>query len=87
MTQMSRLFESFEFLDRGWDIRVLENQSLRSIFVWLLISLFLLGAGITLSTYQLFRLHRFDWSNIATYLILGVIAFRYSRIIYRRLDR
>jgi hypothetical protein len=41
---MSRLFESFEFLDRGWDVRVLESQSLRSIFLWLLPLVFSVGA-------------------------------------------
>jgi hypothetical protein len=41
---MSRIFESFEFLDKGWDIRALENQSVRSVFLWLLPLLFVLGA-------------------------------------------
>jgi hypothetical protein len=55
--EMSRLFESFEFLDRGWDVRVLESQSLRSIFLWLLPLVFVLGADTALMAYQIFHLH------------------------------
>ena len=29
---MSRLFDSYEFMDRGWDIRVLESFSLRKLW-------------------------------------------------------
>jgi hypothetical protein len=84
---MSRLFESFEFLDRGWDVRALENQSLRSVFLWLLLMLFLLGGEALMTAYQVFRLHRFNWSIVPNVLVLSLIAFRYARIIYRRLPR
>jgi hypothetical protein len=85
--EMSRLFESFEFLDRGWDARVLEAQSLRSVFLWLLAIVFLLGADAAFLTYQVVHLHRLDWSIVLNLVILGFIAFRYARIIYRRLLR
>jgi hypothetical protein len=84
---MSRLFESFEFLDRGWDIRVLESQSLRSVFLWLLPLIFVLGADTAVTTYQIFHLHRLNWSIVFNLPVLGLIAFRYARIIYRRLGR
>jgi hypothetical protein len=82
---MSRLFESFEFLDRGWDVRALENQSLRSVFMYLLSMMFVLGADAALTAYQVFRLHRFDSSIVFTLPVGTVLAFRYSRILYRKL--
>jgi hypothetical protein len=84
---MSRLFESFEFLDRGWDIRVLESQSLRSVFLWLLLLVFFLGADAAVTVYQIFHLHRFHWSIVFDVPIFTFVAFRYARIIYRRLER
>jgi hypothetical protein len=79
------LFESFNTLNRSWDERVLEHQSVRKVFLWLLASLFVLGADASLAIYQAVRLHRFDWSNLPVFAVLGIICFRYSRIIYRRL--
>jgi hypothetical protein len=84
---MSHLFESFEFLDRGRDIRVLENQSLRSVFLWLLLLLFLLGADTAITAYQVFRLHLFNWSIVFNLPVVGLLAVRYARMIYRRLPR
>ena len=84
---MSRLFESFEFLDRGWDIRVLESQSLQSIFLWLLALLFVLGADTAITTYLIFHLHRLNWSIVLNLPVMCLAAFRYARIIYRRLPR
>ena len=84
---MSRLFESFEYLDRGWDVRVLENQSVRSIFVWLLLLAFVLGMDVSLTVYQVFRLHHFDWSEALNMLLVGILAARYSRLVYRRLGQ
>jgi hypothetical protein len=86
-SEMSRLFESFDYLDRGWDVRMLESQSLRSVFVWLLILTFVLGAGFALTAYQVFQLHRFNWLEAANLLLWGVMALRYSRLVYRRLRR
>jgi hypothetical protein len=84
---MRRLFESFEFLDRGWDIRALEDQSLRSVFLWLLPLLFLLGADTSITAYLILHLHRFNWSIIFNLPVVGLLAFRYARIIYRQLPR
>ncbi len=84
---MSRLLESFEFLDRGWDVRVLEGQSLRSVFLWLLPLMFLLGVDTAFMAYQIFHLHRLNWSIVFNLLVFGLIACRYARIIYRRLGR
>ena len=84
---VSRLFESFEFLDRGWDIRVLENQSLRSVFLWLLPLLFLLGADSVIESYLIFHLHHFNWEIAFNLPVVGLLAFRYARMIYRRLPR
>lgn len=84
---MSRLFESFEFLDRGWDVRALESQPLRSIFLWLLPQVFSLGAITALMAYQIFRLHRLNWLMVLNLAGLTVPALRYARLIYRRLGR
>jgi hypothetical protein len=82
---MSCLFESFEFLDRGWHVRALENQSLRSVFVWLQLLVFVLGAATGLTAYQVLHLHRFDWSVIIKFGAAAFLTFRYTRMIYRRL--
>ena len=84
---MSRLFESFEFLDRGWDVRVLETQSLRSVFLCLLPLVFVLGADTAFMTYQIFHLHHLDWSMVFNLPVLALLVFRYGRLIYRRLGR
>jgi len=83
---MSRLFESFEYLDRGWDVRVLENCSLRSVFVWLLMLTFLLGMDVAITVYVAFRYHRFNLGEALNMLAVGILAIRYSRLIYRRLN-
>jgi hypothetical protein len=82
---MSRLFESFEFLDRRWESRIRENMSLRSIFIGLLVSVLLLGAEIVLIAYEVFHLHRVSWPIVMNIAVFGLIAFRYARIIYRSL--
>lgn len=84
---MSRPFQSFEFLNRGWDIRLLESQSLRSVFVMLLFDLFMLGMVTSMMIYDVFRLHRFNWSIAILLLVFILPALRYSRLIYRRLGR
>ena len=43
-SRMNRPFASFEFLNRGLDIRLLEASSLRKIYVFLLLDVFMLGA-------------------------------------------
>jgi len=82
---MSRLFESFEFLDSGWDIRAPENQSIRAVFLWLLPLLFLLGADTAITAYSILQLHRLNWTIVFNLPIAGLLSFRYARLIYRRL--
>jgi hypothetical protein len=84
---MSRLFTSFEFLNRGWDVRLLESQSLRSLFIVLLADMFMLGMVTFMTIYDGFRLHRFEWSNAILFLLFILPAVRYSLLIYRRLGR
>jgi hypothetical protein len=84
---MSRPFESFEFLNRGWDVRVLEGQSLRSLFVWVLVASFMLGMMTTITVYEIVRLHRFHWDTAIMFPVYILLAFRYFRLIYRRLGR
>lgn len=84
---MSRPFASFEFLNRGWDVRLLETQSLRSVFVVLLLHLFMLGMLTGITIYCIFHLHRFDWSIAMISLALMLPVFRYVPLIYRRLGR
>lgn len=80
------LFESFNTLGRSWDERVMEHQSLRSVFVWLALALLLLGGQITIIVYQIFH-HRFDWTNLPGVVALSLLCFFYSRAFYRKLGR
>jgi hypothetical protein len=84
---MSRPLESFEFLNRGWDIRILETQSLRSVFVVLLLDLFMLGMLTSMTIYEGVRLHRFNWSTAFLFPIFILAVFRYAPLVYRRLGR
>ena len=84
---MNRPFDSFEYLQRGPDVRLLETQSIRSIFVWLLVDLFMLGALSFMMIYRIFCLHHFDWTNAMLLLVIGLPVIRYSRVVYRKLDR
>jgi hypothetical protein len=84
------LFEpQVTFLNRSrdQDERVLENRSARSVFVWLLIMLFLFGVNAGLTMYQFIRLHRFNWSEALVLTLLGILVFRSARAIYRQLGR
>ncbi len=82
---MSRVLESFEFLDRGWDVRVLENQSARTLFLWLLPVVFVLGADTAILAYNIFHRRPFDWAIAMNLAILILAAFRYGRTVYRQL--
>ena len=84
---MSRPLESFEFLNRGWDIRILEAQSLRSVFVVLLLDMFMLGMLTFMTLYEAVRLHRFNWSTAFLLPVFLLAAFRYAPLVYRRLGR
>lgn len=83
---MSRPLESFEFMNRGWDVRLLEGQSPRSIFVWLLLDVFILGMLTSMVVFDAFRLHRFDWSTAILLPVFHLPVIRYSPLVYRRLD-
>jgi hypothetical protein len=83
---MSRPFESFEFLNRGWDVRLLEGLSLRKVFALLLLDAFILGALTLSMIYEAFRFHRFGWANAMIFLTLALSVFRYTGVVYRRLD-
>lgn len=84
---MSGPFESFQFLNRGWDVRLLEQQSIRWVFVALLIDVFMLGVLISMNILGWFWLHRFDWSNLVLLLVFVLPIARYTPIVYRRLMR
>jgi uncharacterized membrane protein YoaK (UPF0700 family) len=79
------LFESFNILLNRGDDRMLEHRSVRSVFLWLLILLFILGADAGLALYRFFH-HHFDWTDLLVIVALGIICYRYARMIYRRLD-
>lgn len=79
------LFESFHDLDRSWDERELEHQSLRSVFSLLLVMMFLLGVIVFMVVYRAVHLHRFEWSQILALAAIAIPCFRSARIIYRRL--
>ncbi len=83
---MSRPFESYETANRSWDIRVLENISARKLFLMLLALVFVAGASSFVVLYEAIRNHRFD-SSFFPLVVCGSLAFRYSRLIYRRLDQ
>ena len=84
---MSRPLESFEYLNRGWDVRLLESSSLRSLFVLVLVDLFMLGMLTFMMIYEIVRRHPFEWSIAIISLTLLLSAIRYVPLIYRRLGR
>jgi hypothetical protein len=86
--EMRRPLESFEFLNRhrGWDERMLEAFSPRSIFIMLLLNLFVLGMLTSMMVFDVFRFHRFSWMTAGYILLLLIPVFRSSRLLYRRLD-
>ena len=81
------LFESFTFLNRSRDERDLENHSVRSIFLALLLGACLFGANASLTLYQLLRLRHFNPLGGAILVMLGLGVFRSARIVYRELGR
>lgn len=79
------LFDSFSYLNRDRDVRALETQSVRSVFLSLVILLFILGVNVGIATYILLRLHRAIWLGLPVLIGLGIFCFRSARIVYRRL--
>jgi hypothetical protein len=87
---MSRPFESFELLSqqrqRGWEERTLEALSPRSIFILLLLDVFMLGMLTSMMVFDVFRFHRFSWMTAVYILLLVIPVFLCSRLLYRRLN-
>jgi len=81
------VLESTNPADRGQDVRLLENNSPRSLFVCLLLLVFLLGANFALTIYEVVRLHHFRFFEATVLPVLGIIAFRLARVVYRQLGR
>ena len=77
----------FESVDKSWDERALEGQSLRKVFFWLLLYAMMLGAWITAMLYHVFRVHHFDWFGALGPLACALIFVRYTLAFYRRLGR
>lgn len=71
---------------RSREDRLLEDNSPRKVFVWLLLLMFLLGGNATLTVYKAFRLRRFDWSESTVLLVLVILVVQLSWTIYRQLD-
>jgi len=84
---MGRPLESFEFLNRGWDVRLLEGLSLRRVFVMFGLDVFMLGVVTAIVIFDAVRLHRFDWSMAGLFLLFILSVFRFGRLIYRHLER
>jgi hypothetical protein len=86
---MSRPFESFELLSqqrhRSWEERTLEAVSPRSIFIVVLLDVFVLGWLTSMMVFDVFRFHRFNWMTAWYILILLIPVFLCSRLLYRRL--
>ncbi len=66
---------------------MLETQSLRSVFVVLLLDLFMLGMLTSMTIYEAVRLHRFNWSTASLFPVFILAVFRYAPLVYRRLGR
>ena len=77
----------FESIDKSWDERAVEGQSLRRMFVWLLSWALILGAGIAMMLHAFVHSHRFDWYSAFSFAGLGLVFVLYARAFYRRLDR
>jgi hypothetical protein len=84
---MSRPLESFEFLNRGWDIRILETHSLRSVFVRAWLDWFMLGMLTSMTSPEAVHLHRFNGSTAFLFPVFILAVFRYAAVVYCRLGR
>jgi len=74
-------------MNRTREDRLLEHNSPRKLFVWLLLLIFLLGGNAAVTAYQAFRNHRFDWSESTVLPLLVVLVVPLFRAIYRQLGR
>jgi len=86
---MRRPFESFELLSQqrqqGWEERTLEALSPRSIFILLLLDVFMLGMLTSMMVFDVFRFHRFNLMTAVYILLLVIPVLLGSRLLYRRL--
>jgi len=73
-------------MNRGWDIRLFENLSARTVFLMLMIDVFVLGMICSMLLYDGVRLHRFELTNAILFVVFFLSVFRYSGAVYRRLD-
>jgi hypothetical protein len=85
--RVMRLLESFSSMNRTREDRLVEHNSPRKLFVWLLLIMLLLGGNATLTAYLAFRNHRFDWAESTVLPLLVVLAVPLFRAIYRQLGR
>jgi hypothetical protein len=81
------MFESFYLLDRDRDAREFEGQSPRSLFLLLLVALFVFGMLASMTFYGIFHLHHFNWGSALALAVLGLPSFRIARQVYRSLER
>jgi hypothetical protein len=86
MSRMS-LFASFSSMNRTREDRLLEHNSPRKLFVWLLLLMFLLGGNAALTAYQALRHHRLDWAETTVIPLLVILLIPLFRTIYRQLGR
>jgi len=80
-------FKPVSLMNRSRDVRLLEHNSPRSLFIWVLVLVFLFGANAALTMYQAFRSHRFDGPETIVLPVLGILILRLSRTVYRLLGR
>ena len=78
------MFEYIDHLNRGWDARILESQSPRSVFVWSMVIAFLVGGEAVTIAYGIIT-HRVDWPIVLNLIFFATLGSRYARILYRRL--
>ena len=82
---MSRLYEPFDFLNRGWIARALEGQSPRRMFVFLLIDTFMLGAFTVMVISDAVHMHRFEWHLGMMLVVLLLPVVRAVQVVWHRL--
>ena len=76
--------DMFDSINQGWDVRILENQSPRTIFLGSIMASFLVGGEAVSIAYGIFE-HRIPWPIVINLALFATLGFRYARIIYRRL--
>jgi hypothetical protein len=77
----------FDTIEKRWDERAMEGQSMRAVFLWLISCALVLGAGFGIVLYDLFHLQRLNWYGTLSFVATGLIFLRYGLAFYRRLGR